>query len=291
MTADARRQQIQRGEQFRAMHATGPVLQIVNAWDASSARMLAAAGAPAIGTTSFGVAFAHGYPDGEQIPWETTCAVSAAIVDAVDVPVTIDIEAGRGDTADAVGRSVAEIVETGAVGVNIEDSVPGRTGELFPMEVQASRYAAARRASDAAGVPIFINARCDVYFGAATDPEDRVDEVLDRAKAYAAAGADGLFLPGLLDPPTLTTITRSVDLPVNVMVGTGAPELAALEAAGVRRTSQGGEPFIATLGMLGHLTDEYLAGRFGAPPETLASAMARLGKLVRSPEGSGAPAR
>ena len=139
------------------MHATGPVLQIVNAWDASSARMLAAGGSTRVGTTSFGVAFAHGYPDGEQIPWETTCAVAAAVVDAVDVPVTIDIEAGRGDTADAVGRSVAEIVETGAVGVNIEDSVPGRTGELFPMEVQASRYAAARRASDAAGVPLFIN--------------------------------------------------------------------------------------------------------------------------------------
>jgi 2-methylisocitrate lyase-like PEP mutase family enzyme len=263
------------------MHRTGTVVQIVNAWDASSARMLVAAGAEAIGTTSFGLAFAHGYPDGEQIPWETVCAVAAAIVAAVDVPVSIDIEAGRGATADDVARSVAEIVETGAVGVNIEDSVPGRPGELFPTDVQASRYAAARAAAHAAGVPVFVNARCDVYFGAAVDPDERVGEVIDRAKAYAAAGVDGLFLPGLLDPATITTITRSVDLPVNVMVGTGAPELEALVAAGVRRTSQGGEPFIAALGALGQLTERYRAGRFGAPPDVLQSGVALLERLVR----------
>ncbi len=281
MTPLSKNQHVESCERFRSMHSTGQVLQIVNAWDATSARSLSAAGAPAIGTTSFGLALAHGYPDGEQIPWETVCAVAASIVDAVDVPVTVDIEAGRGATAHDVCRSVTAIIETGAVGVNIEDSVPGRPGELFAVDEQSSRLAAARRAAVAADVPLFINARCDVYFGANIAPEDRREAVLERAKAYRVAGVDGLFLPGLLDCATLATITKAVDLPVNVMVGTGAPELDALVAAGVRRTSQGGEPFIAALGTLKHRTDEYLAGKFGVAPEVMGAGMTLLPSLVR----------
>jgi 2-methylisocitrate lyase-like PEP mutase family enzyme len=281
MRSTATTQQIQRCETFRALHEAGPVLQIANAWDATSARMLAAAGAAAIGTTSFGVAYAHGYQDGEHIPWETVCSVAASIVGVVDVPVSVDIEAGRGDGADDVGRSVSEIIRTGAAGVNIEDSVPGRPGVLFETDVQAARYAAARDASDAAGVPMFINARCDVYFGAEVDAQQRFPEVVARAHAYEAAGADGLFLPGLLDPQTLRAIVDAVPLPVNVMVGTGAPGLADLAAAGVRRTSQGGEPFIATLGSLKRLTDAYVGGSFGAPLPDLQAGIALLDGLVR----------
>jgi 2-methylisocitrate lyase-like PEP mutase family enzyme len=273
-------EQIERCEQFRSQHATGPVLQIVNAWDATSARVLAAAGAPAIGTTSFGLAFAHGHSDGEHIPWEQVCSIARSIVDAVDVPVTIDIEAGRGATPEEVGRSVADIIQTGAVGVNIEDSVPGHPGELFPPDVQAARFAAAREACLQADVPLFVNARSDVYFGAAIAEGSPVDEVLRRAEIYAAAGVDGLFLPGLLDPVTLARITGAVDLPVNVMVGTGAPALDVLAGAGVRRTSQGGEPFLAAAGMLKNLTERYLEGSFGAPAEDLGAGMMLLERLV-----------
>ncbi|MBV9871957.1 MAG: isocitrate lyase/phosphoenolpyruvate mutase family protein [Frankiaceae bacterium] len=273
-------EQVERCEQFRTQHSTGPVLQIVNAWDATSARVLAAAGAPAIGTTSFGLAFAHGHPDGERIPWDQVCSIARSIVDAVDVPVTVDIEAGRGATAAEVRRSVADIIQAGAVGVNIEDSVPGRPGEMFPPEVQAARHAAAREACVAADIPLFINARCDVYFGADVPETLKLDEVFRRAEIYTAAGVDGLFLPGLLDPVTLSAITGAVELPVNVMVGTGAPDLDALVAAGVRRTSQGGEPFIAAAGMLTNLTDRYLEGSFGAPIHDLGAGVALLERLV-----------
>src|SRR3954452_17371950 len=177
-----------RAEAFRAMHTEGPVLQIANAWNAWSARIMHAAGATAIGTTSFGVSLDHGVFDGELLPFDVALGVAAEVAAAVTVPVTVDLEAGRGATPDDVGRSVAAVVATGAVGVNIEDGVPGGGGALFAVADQCERLAAAPAAADEAGVPIFINARCDVYFGADLAAERRVDEVLARANSYREAG-------------------------------------------------------------------------------------------------------
>ena len=151
---------------FRDLHHGDQPLLLANAWSATSAVIAAAAGAPAIGTTSFGVALDHGVADGEQLPIDVSLTVAREIARSVDVPVTFDFEAGRGATAAEVGASMAAVIETGVVGVNIEDARPGEPGVLFDVSAQVERLGAARAAADASGVPMFINARCDVYFGA-----------------------------------------------------------------------------------------------------------------------------
>jgi 2-methylisocitrate lyase-like PEP mutase family enzyme len=277
---DLLQMQLGRAVEFRDLHARARPLQIANAWDATSARILAAAGAPAIGTTSFGVALDRGVWDGELLPFEQVLAVTEAIVAAVDVPVTIDLEAGRGTTPTDVQHSVAAVIARGAIGINIEDGVPGQPGVLRDAAEQAERVAAARAAATASEIPIFVNARCDVYFGADVPTEARVDEVLCRAATYRAAGADGLFLPGLLDVDAIRLIVERVELPVNVMVGIGAPSLDELAGAGVRRISQGGEPFLATAGGLKLLTERYLTGQLGAGPDAVGAGMSLIPALV-----------
>jgi len=272
--------QYERAVRFRDLHTQARPLQLANAWDATSARVLAAAGAPAIGTTSFGVALDHGVWDGELLPFDEVLTVAGEIASAVDVPVSVDLEAGRGATPADVQRSVAAVLEGGAVGVNIEDAIPGQPGALRDVDEQAERIAAARAAATASGIPLFVNARCDVYFGADLPAEQRLDEVLRRAAAYRAAGADGLFLPGLLDVAVIAELTPHVGLPVNIMVGTGAPSLDDLASAGVRRLSQGGEPFLALAGMLELLTERYLAGQLAAPADALGAGASLLKALV-----------
>src|SRR5262245_60596737 len=159
MTTTSLPDQIARAERFHALHATREPLRLVNAWDALSALVFAASGAPAIGTSSFAIALANGYQDGERIPWHVVCDIVAAITSAVDVPVTVDIEAGRGDEPDAVAASVADVLARGVVGINLEDAKPGRPGELFDPKAQCERIAAARATADAASVPLFVNAR------------------------------------------------------------------------------------------------------------------------------------
>ena len=272
--------QRERAVRFRELHAAARPLQLANAWDVTSARVLAATGVAAIGTTSFGVALDHGVLDGEHLSFDETLAVAGAITSAVDVPVTVDLEAGRGPTPEAVAQAVGAVIAHGAVGINIEDAIPGQPGVLRDADEQATRIAAARTAATASGIPIFVNARCDVYFGADVPGEERIDEVVQRATAYRAAGADGLFLPGLLDVATIRLLAGKVDLPLNIMVGTGAPTLDELAAAGVRRVSQGGEPFLAVAGTLKRLTERYLAGQLAAPPDTIAAGVSLIAELV-----------
>ncbi len=261
--------QHERATKFRELHTGHRPLLLTNAWDAMSARVLAAAGAQAIGTTSFGVALDHGVSDGELLPFAEVLAVADAITSAVDVPVSVDLEAGRGDTPADVQRAVEAVIGSGAVGINIEDALPDQPGTLRDVDEQAARLAAARAAAVASGIPLFVNARCDVWFGADVPADARLDEAVRRAATYGAAGADGIFLPGLLDVATIAEVTARVELPVNIMVGIGAPSLDELVAAGVRRLSQGGESFLAIVGTLKALTDRYLAGELAAPPETV----------------------
>jgi 2-methylisocitrate lyase-like PEP mutase family enzyme len=240
----------------------------------------AVAGAAAIGTTSFGVALDHGVADGELLPFEEVLAVTDAITSAVDVPVSVDLEAGRGESPAEVERAVESVIAHGAVGVNIEDTVPGEQGRLRDVDEQAARLAAARAAGTSSGVPVFVNARCDVWFGADLSADARIDETVRRAAAYRAAGADGLFVPGLLDVATIKEVTGRVELPVNVMVGIGAPSLDELATAGVRRLSQGGAGFLAVVGTLKSLADRYLAGELGAPPETVTEGVSLIKALL-----------
>ena len=212
---------------FAALHKPGDPLLLPNAWDAGSALAIAAAGAPAIATTSSGVAWSLGLRDGSRaggLDAETVAAVIARIVSVVDVPVSADIEAGYTDVA----QTVAAVAAAGAVGINIEDRAG--PGVLYDPADQADRIAAAR----AAGPEVWINARTDVFLGGSAD----LAEALDRSAAYAAAGAHSLFVPGLLDLDALAEIVAG-PLPVAVMAWPGAPTVAELAAAGVARISLG----------------------------------------------------
>jgi 2-methylisocitrate lyase-like PEP mutase family enzyme len=223
---------------LRSLYTDG-VLVLPNAWDAGSAVMVAAGGASAVATTSAGVSWALGRPDGESLTREEMAGAIARIAAAVDLPVSADVEGGYGPGPDDVAATVRAVVEAGAVGINLEDSLaPG--GPLHDPEAQAARIRAARTAATDAGLPeLVINARTDVYLFGIGPEGGRFDDVLARAAAYADAGADTLFVPGLLDLATLATLTSKSPLPVNVMAGPGAPTVGELEAAGVRRVSLG----------------------------------------------------
>jgi 2-methylisocitrate lyase-like PEP mutase family enzyme len=223
---------------LRSLHADG-VFVLPNAWDAGSAAMIAAAGAQVIATTSAGVSWSLGRQDGQNISRQEATDAVARIVAAVDLPVTADVEGGYGSSPGAVAATVAAMIGAGAVGINLEDS-GAPDGGLFDASAQAARIRAARVAATDAGLPeLVINARTDVFLFEIGKPEGRLDDVLVRAAAYAEAGADSLFVPGLLDLGTLATLTGKVSLPLNVMVGPGAPDVATLRAVGVRRISLG----------------------------------------------------
>ncbi|WP_055596748.1 isocitrate lyase/phosphoenolpyruvate mutase family protein, partial [Streptomyces hirsutus] len=193
----------------------------------------------AIATTSGGVAWSLGRGDGEQATRDEMLAAAARIAAAVDVPVTVDVESGYGAAPAEVARTVAAVVAAGAVGINLEDS-RAAGGPLFTPEEQAGRIAAARTAATEAGLPeLVINARTDVYLFGIGEESGRLDDVLARAAAYAEAGADGIFVPGLLDLAVLGDLSARSPLPVNAMAGPGGPSVAELAKVGVRRVSVG----------------------------------------------------
>jgi len=212
------------------------VLVLPNAWDAMSARLAEDAGATAVATTSAGVAWSLGVADGDRLDRESALDLVRRIAAAVDVPVTADIESGYADDPEGVAKTIEGVLAAGAVGVNIEDGGPE---SLRPIEEQAERVAAARRAADALDVPLFVNARVDTYLRAAGDPAARLRGTLARASAYVAAGADGIFVPGVTDPETVTALVQGVTVPLNVMAGPGAPDVATLAGLGVARVSLG----------------------------------------------------
>jgi 2-methylisocitrate lyase-like PEP mutase family enzyme len=248
----------ERADRFRALHHAEEPLRLVNVWDLVSARVAELAGAPALGTSSFAVAVAHGYPDGEHVPWPVVRELVGSITEAVDVPVTVDVEAGGGASPDAVAATVADAVAAGAVGINLEDAHPDQPGSLFDVDEQCKRLAAARREADAGGVQRFVNARCDVWFGAALAPGEQLAEARRRVQRYVEAGADGIFLPGLVDVGDLRTMVEEAGVPVNVMLWPGVPPVDQLRAAGVRRISQGAASFLLVLGHLEQTTRAYL---------------------------------
>jgi 2-methylisocitrate lyase-like PEP mutase family enzyme len=224
---------------FHALHRTPPVLVLPNAWDVASARIVEAAGASAVATTSAGVAWGLGAPDGNKLARADAVALIARITAAVEVPVSADIESGFAPDADGVAETVRQVLEAGAVGINLEDS-PGHGEEpLLPPAEYAERVAAARAAADTAGIRLYINARTDVYLRGVGEPGSRVQHVIDRAEAYLAAGADGIFVPGATDPQVLATLVKEIGAPVNVLAWPGVPTVSELGELGVARVSVG----------------------------------------------------
>jgi 2-methylisocitrate lyase-like PEP mutase family enzyme len=280
---------VARAELFHRLHQGPGPLRLVNAWDRFSARIFRLAGAPAIATSSYAVALARGYPDGERIPWAVARVAVAEMVDAAgEVPVTADIEAGRGPAPSDVATTVDDVITAGAVGVNIEDRPPRARGELFTTEAQCDRLRAARAAAERRSLPLFINARCDVYFGARLAEEERPRQLLERASAYVEAGANGVFVPGLTDLGILAGLCDTVDAAVNVMVCPGLPGVEALASAGVRRISQGGFSFLMAASYLERMTKAFLDGPYQTAGGDVVPALHLIGDLaMRSVAGAG----
>lgn len=245
---------------FRALHVPGRPLVLPNAWDAASARIVEDTGAAAVATTSAGVAWALGVPDGDLLGRERAVAAVARIAGSVAVPVSADIESGFAEDPAGVADTVRAVLAAGAVGVNIEDALYGGEGVLRSVAEQAERIAAAREAADAEGVPLFVNARIDTFLRGAGG----VDATLERAAAFRAAGADGIFVPGTVEPGTVKELADGIDAPLNVLVGPGAPPVAELAALGVARVSAGSSVALAAYAVVRRAARELLdTGTYG----------------------------
>lgn len=240
---------------FRALHVPGDPLILVNIWDAGSARAVAAAGAKAIATGSFGVAGAQGRADGENFPLDDVFENLGRILSVTDLPVTIDMESGYGADPVAVGVAVGRAKDAGAAGINMEDRLPG-ADTLLPVAEAQTRYRAA------ADTGIFVNARCDTFRGAdaAQDGDALVAATLERARAYADAGAGSLFVPFLLDPKCIGAICDASPLPVNILRGKGGPTHRDLADLGVARISHGHQPWAAAMAWLTGQAVQVLGG-------------------------------
>lgn len=219
-------------ELFRQLHTPGNPLIVGNAWDAASAVAFQHAGFKAVATTSGGLAWANGYADGNQIARETLLGSVRRILAVLDTPLSVDIEGGFAREAPAIAALVAALSEQGVAGINLEDSW---NFELVPVEEHANRIAAAREASSG----LFLNARIDTFFFGTGSARERLDDTITRAIAFAKAGADGIFVPGLADLELIRELTAGVDVPVNIMTGPGGPSVQQLAEAGVARVSFG----------------------------------------------------
>ncbi len=230
-------------QRFAALHVSGDPLILFNAWDVGSAGAVAKSGAKAVATGSASVAMAHGFGDGEQVPMDFALANARRIVEAVDLPVTVDFEGAYSDDPAEGARNFARLAGTGAVGCNFEDQVVGGEG-LHPIPVQAARIAAAR---EAVGPDFFINARTDLFLKAPRETHDAamLDEAIARVGAYAEAGASGFFVPMLGDLDMLRQLCGESPIPVNFMTYPGCPSNAEVAATGVARISHGPFPYMA----------------------------------------------
>ena len=249
MTGDgSRADQRRKAERFRALHVRGTPVILFNIWDPGSAKAVASGGALALATGSWSVAHANGFADGEETPRALVIDNLRRIARAVDLPVTIDLESGYGEAPERVGETVRLAIEAGAVGCNLEDSFPA-DGSLRETAAQVARLRRARQIADAAGIGFFVNARTDVFFQrpAEQHDEEMLQGAIERSRAYADAGADGLFAPGLSDLALIGRLAEASPLPLNIMVDPRTPPIRALAGQGVARVSHGPGPYLLAM--------------------------------------------
>ena len=243
--------QIEKATQFAELHVKGSPLVLFNIWDAGGADAITKAGAKAVATGSWSVAMAHGYPDGEAIPLDLVEMIAGRICASTPLPITIDFEGGYAVEPNQVGHNVQRLIRAGAVGINFEDQVVNGDG-LHEISAQCRRIKAIRDSADALEMPLFINARTDLFLKAKSgnDHAELMDSAKQRADAYAEAGASGLFVPGLVDEKLIAEICEHTSLPVNIMMKDGAPSIKQLAPLGVARVSFGPLPYIQSMNTL-----------------------------------------
>ena len=260
---------------FHDLHHGPDVLRLANAWDVGSARLIEQLGAPAIATTSAGVAWAHGYADGDVLPAELVVATAAAVVRAVRVPVSVDFEGGYADDPEAVAALAGRLIDAGVVGINLEDA--GGTPELLCAKIAAIRATASRL-----GVELFINARTDVYLRGLVPPPARLAETLARGARYLAAGASGFFVPAVVEPDAIASIAHEIALPLNVLAWGGLPAPAELARLGARRLSAGSAITQAVWGRARSLAATFLGDAAGTVANEGAMPYAEINALLGS---------
>jgi 2-methylisocitrate lyase-like PEP mutase family enzyme len=255
-----------KAEAFAALHHTGDILILPNAWDAASAAVMADAGAKAVATSSAAVAWSHGYPDGDLLPLNLLLETISAVARVSPVPVTADIEGGYTDDLGQLAETVRAVIGAGAVGINLED------GRRAP-DLHARKIDAARRAADGAGVALFINARTDVYLKGLAEGHAAYVETTARAETYRNAGASGIFVPGPSDADLIGRLADEIKLPLNIMLLPTLASAAKLQALGVRRVSSATAPFRQAYATVANATAEFLkdgdAAAYAADAERL----------------------
>ena len=241
--------QREKAERLRQLHGGPSILRLANVWDAASARLVEHLGFPAVATGSAGVAFSLGYPDSEALPLEEMLGQVRRIARVVSVPVTADLLAGYDD----IEKTAAGLIAAGGVGLNIEDF---QGGMLVEVAAQVDKIRALRRAGDRLGVPLVINARCEIFLNQIGDAATRFDRTVERLLAYKDAGADCLFVPGVHDEVTISRLVAVLKFPLNILVGPGTPPIPRLQELGVARVSVGSGPMRATLGLMRAIAEE-----------------------------------
>jgi len=248
-------QQEARAEAFRNMHR-GRLLLLPNAWEVASARIFEGSGFGAIATTSAGIAFTLGYPDGEHISRQEMLAAVERIAAAVQVPVTADVEAGYGNRPEDAALTARAVIQAGAVGMNLEDATGQPENPLLDLPLQIEKINAVLEEARRTGVPIVLNARTDVYLLEVGAPKRRYELALKRLAAFRDAGADCLFVPGVRDSETVGRFVVDLQHPINILAGPGSSSIPELEKLGVARVSLGSAPMRATLGLLRRMAEE-----------------------------------
>lgn len=255
--------QRQRADRLRELHQPSSPLVLINVWDVASAKAVASTGASAIATSSAAMAWMLGGVDGSGTAADGFFDMVGRICEAVaPLPVTVDIESGFGSTPAQVASTVRKVVTAGAVGVNLEDRVlpVGGSGPvLFDISEQQVRLRAARAVAEAVGVPLVLNARTDVFLAQLGEREERTGLAAERARAYRAAGADCVFVPGAREAEAIAALVAAIDGPLNVMAVPGSPPLPELISLGVARVSFGSWPAQAVLGQLQRIAQSVVA--------------------------------
>ena len=249
----AKPNQSELARQFLALHDGHRTLLLPNGWDVASARIFEDAGFPAVATSSAGVAFSLGYPDGQKISRGEMLAVVHRIAEAVHIPVTADVEAGYGTRPEDAAETARQVIAAGAVGMNLEDAIPDKPDALADLNLQIEKIRAVNEISERAGIAFVLNARTDVFLAEIGAAETRLARAIERLNAYREAGAQSLFAPGVKDQETIAQLANGVRGPVNILATAGTPSLAELEKLGVARVSVGSGPMRATLGLLSRI--------------------------------------
>lgn len=245
---------------FLKFHYDPEILVLLNSWDTGSSKLIEACGYKAIATTSMGIAASLGYPDCEVIQLSEVLQIVTGIVNAVEVPVSVDFEAGYGNNVDEILESVTKLIATGVVGLNIEDSI-----ELSPVLIDemefCERISAIRALSDSLGFHLVINARTDSFYTSSGSTHEKLVESIRRGNKYREAGADCIFVQPVWEKETIRTLVKEINAPINILsnpsIGAGLPpSVQELQDLGVARLSLGSSLMKATLALFKKVADE-----------------------------------